>query len=203
MRKIKILLLLVLILLNQPRIEAQVVSENLMRAEAMILSGNPEAAIVLLNKAVLSTKDYRFFLLRAEAFIAKGDLSGAISDFNDSNSLDSLSGEYGLARVYALKGDAQTSLYHLEKNLNSDKKRSEKEIMLDASFKRIENNPDWRAFWKKNRYTESEGKVSEIEFYTSSGKIEEATILLNEIKSDYPVSDEALYSEALVYVANK
>ena len=81
------------------------------------------------------------FTVKAEAEIATGDLSAAIADFNTANSIEQYSGEYGLAGVYARKGDAATSMYHLEIFMKSPFRKSEKEIMLNPAFSRIETVP--------------------------------------------------------------
>ena len=60
--------------------------------------------------------------------------SDAISDLNEANKITPFSGEYGLSRVYAAKGDVATSLYHLELSMHSPFRRSEKEIMLDPAL---------------------------------------------------------------------
>ena len=77
-----------------------------------------------------------------------------------------------------MKGDAATSLYHLELNLNSSFRKSEKEIMLDPAFSTIENRPEWRQFWKKEWYSMTEKSISEIEYYVSAGKIDESKEVL-------------------------
>lgn len=180
---------------------SQGISDNMMKAEALLLSGKTDDAITLLSEAISVKVDHRLYLKRAEAHLMKADYSGAINDFNEANKLSPSCGEFGLARVYALKGDVQTSLYHLENNLKSELKKSEKYILLDPSFRKVENSKEWRAFWRTERYSGLEKKVSELEFYTSTGKSEDALFILNEIRSGYPYSDEVPYSEALYFVS--
>jgi tetratricopeptide (TPR) repeat protein len=179
----------------------QSVLDYLLQAKAMRSSGQPEQSVLILTEALAKQKDSRLLLERAEAFIIKGDYSGAIADYNSANDLTDQSGEYGLARVYALKGDAATSLYHLELSMKTGFKRSEKEILLDPSFRRIENRPEWRQFWKKDWYSVSEEKISEIEYYTSNGKIEEASAVLNDLEKSYPESATAKFAESLVDIS--
>jgi tetratricopeptide (TPR) repeat protein len=175
---------------------------TLLKARALSSAGKPELAAKALSEALLVSGDYRLNLARAEAYELTGDYSSALADLNEANKKNQGSGEYGLARIYALKGDVQTSLYHLEMNLNSKWKKSEKEIMLDPAFGVIENRSEWRNFWKKERYTDLEKDVSEMEYYTSSGKNEDAEALLSEIRNSYPGSDELLYSGALYQLAS-
>jgi len=180
----------------------QSVLDYLLQAKAFSSSGRPEQSVLILTEALAKEKDSRLLLERAEAFILKGDYSGAIADYNSANDLSAQSGEFGLAKVYAVKGDASTSLYHLGMHLESVYKKSEKEIMLDPSFGKIENSPEWRQFWKGDWYNSAERNRSEIEFLTSLKKIEDSRGILTEMKRKYPDSDETLYSEALINMAS-
>jgi len=179
-------------------ISAQQPAAYLIRGKAFIESGKTGEAIAILSEGLLKNQDYRFYIERAEAYMAGGDYTSATSDYQNANALASSSGEYGLSRIYALKGDAVTSLKHLENNINSPFKKREKEIMLDAAFSLIENSPDWRQFWKKERYSMVEKSISEIEYYVSIGKIEDAGIALNELTADYPEDLNTQYAKALV-----
>lgn len=174
------------------------VVDKLMQARAFASSGKPELAIAGLSELINSSSDYRLYLERAAVYSLTGDYSAAISDYNEANRLNQGSGEYGLAKVYALRGDTQTAIYHLDMNLESGWKKSEKEIMLDPSFGAIGNSPEWRNFWKKERYTELERNVSEIEYYTSAGMTDDARQLLSGMKTNHPGAGEVAYAEALV-----
>jgi len=193
--------MLLIVLLIYGSSFGQEVSDYLLKAKAFNRNGNPERSVEILTEALNKLQDHRLFLERADANILKADHSGAIADFNAANTLLPLSGEFGLARVYAIKGDAATSVYHLELSMKSDFKRSEKEIMLDPAFGKIENRTEWRHFWKKNWYSLSEESLSEIEYYSSAGKIEEASSLLNELRKNYLDNETTRYAESLVDIS--
>jgi tetratricopeptide (TPR) repeat protein len=176
----------------------QTSTDYILKAKALTESGKPDLAIDLLSRAISESRESRFFTERAEALIIKGDYSGAISDYNEANKITPYSGEYGLSRIYALKGDAATSLYHLAMNLNSSFRKSEKKIMLDPAFGPIENRPEWRQFWKKEWYSMAERGISEIEYYLSSGKIDDSKAVLSDLKKNYPDDDDIVYAEALI-----
>jgi Flp pilus assembly protein TadD len=180
----------------------QATVDYILKAKALIEGGKAAQASLLLAGAIAEKNDSRLYILRAEAKILTGDLSGAISDLNAANTITAGSGEYGLARVYSMKGDATTSVYHLERNLGSSLRKEEKEILLDPAFGKIENSTEWRQVWKKEWYSKSEKALSEIEYYTTAGKIDESKALLNEIKSDFPGGDDAVYGEALINLAS-
>lgn len=197
MKNGRALIFLAVILLGGP-VQGQASYDLLLRAKAMSESGKSDKTVELLSSVPVVQTDSRLLNARADAKIRIGDIEGAISDFNLANDVTPHSGEYGLARIYALKGDALTSLYHLELSMQSSFRKNEKEIMLDPAFARIENSAAWRQFWKKEWYSVRERKLSEIEYYVRSGDLQEAEALLLEMKSNYPGNDETIYAGALV-----
>jgi tetratricopeptide (TPR) repeat protein len=199
MKKTLILFLIFVITQNG---YCQEVSDYIFKAKAFTETGKPDQAINLLNGIVNEMREYRLYTGRAEAKIEIGDYSGAISDYNEANKIAASSGEYGLSRIYALKGDASTSLYHLELNLNSSFRKGEKEIMLDPAFGSVENKTEWRQFWKKEWYSPIEKGISEIEYCLASGKKVEAEVVLNGIKKNYPDNEDIFYPEALIYLSS-
>jgi len=182
-------------------ISGQQTVDYILKARSLTEAGKPEQAISLLNGAIGNNNDSRLYIERAEANLLKGDYSGAISDYNEANKLTPYSGEFGLSRLYALKGDAGTSVYHLEISMNSPFKKSEKEILLDPAFVSIDNRQEWRQFWKKEWYTATEKSTSEIEYYISSGKTDQAREVLSDLKKNYESNPETLYAESLVNLA--
>jgi tetratricopeptide (TPR) repeat protein len=189
---------LVLALILSISVPGQQSVDIILKARSLKEAGKPDLAIKILETAIGKVKDSRLYTERAEANIMKGNYSDAISDYNEANKLTPNSGEYGLSRIYALKGDAATALYHLETNLNSTLHKSEKEILLDPCFELIENRPEWRQFWKKEWFSDEERTISEIEYYVSKGKIDESKDLLSELKKDYKSDDDVSYAEALI-----
>ena len=195
-----ILILMITILGNTARAQGEV--DFIFKATALSESGKTDDAIGVLNRAIETMGTSRLYVLRGELHLSANDLSSAIQDFNQGNKIDEHSGDFGLAKAYAFKGDASTSLYHLGMHLESEYKKSEKEIMLDPSFERIENRPEWRQFWKKDWYNSAERNRSEIEFLTSGKRIDDTRGILAEMKRNYPESEETLYSEALINIAS-
>jgi tetratricopeptide (TPR) repeat protein len=189
------------ILLGSATVCGQQTPDYILKARALTGAGKPEQAIILLNRAISETKDSRLFTERAEANILKGDYSAAISDYNEAEKLTASSGEYGLARIYALKGDARTALYHLEMSMNSPFKKSEKEILLDPAFSSIDNRQEWRQFWKKEWYSKTEKSISEIEYYVSVGKTDEAKDLLSDLNKSYDSNPDIFYAESVINLA--
>jgi len=189
-------------LLYSAALSGQQITDYILKAKALNESGFPEKSIELLSASLTNNKESRLLEERAEAYILKGDYPAAISDFNEANKINPFSGEYGLSRIYALKGDAATSLYHLELNLKSIFKKSEKEILLDPSFGPVENTTAWRQFWKKEWYSQLERSISEIEYYTSSGKTDEAMVILESLRKNYNSDNDVRYAESLVKIAS-
>ena len=197
----KKIIILFWILLGAVTVYGQQTIDYILKARAFSEVGKPEQAITLLNRAISETKESRLFFERAEANILKGDYSAAISDYNEADKLTASSGEYGLARIYALKGDARTALYHLELSMNSPFKKSEKQILLDPAFSTIDNRQEWRQFWKREWYSKAEKSISEIEYYVSIGKIDDARDLVTDLKRSFDDNPDILYAESVVNVA--
>jgi tetratricopeptide (TPR) repeat protein len=172
--------------------------ETLLEAKALSKNGESSKAIELLSSAIAKRQDSRLNIERAEAYMEEGDYTGALSDYETANSLTGNSGDYGLARLYALKGETVTSIHHLEMNLSSSFRKSEKEIMMDPAFSRIENTPEWRQFWKKEWYSDIETGISEIEYYISINRREDAVEVLSELEGIYKGNEEVLYANALI-----
>lgn len=170
----------------------------ILKARAFDSQGKPEQAVKVLTDAISLSNESSLYLERAEARLSQRAWSDAISDLNEANKITPASGEFGLSRIYALKGDAATSLYHLELSMNSAYRKSEKDIMLDPAFSQIENRAEWRQFWKKEWYSFSEKSISVIEYYVSSGMIDESKAALADLKDNSGNQDDIIYAEALI-----
>jgi Flp pilus assembly protein TadD len=175
----------------------------LMKGKALIQAGKPDEAISVLTAALDVLHESIIYLERAEAYMAKGDYSSAINDFNNANKIEPSSGDYGLARIYGLKGDPSTAVYHLESCMRSAYKRSEKEILLDPSFSLIENRPQWRQFWQKEWFSTLEKGIVEIEYAVSTGNEEEARHLMADLSGIYTDDNEIKYANALISFSEK
>jgi len=194
----KKILLFILVFINVLITNGQKQVDYLMKSRALIEVGKFSEAVILLSKVPESLQEYPVLLMRAEAYMSDGDYSRAMNDFNNSNSINPLSGEYGLAQIYALKGDASTAVYHLELSMKSSFRKSEKDILLDPSFSIIEGRPEWRQFWKKEWYGALEKGMAEIEYYISAGNIAEAKQILSGLSGEYPDNNNLIYASALI-----
>jgi tetratricopeptide (TPR) repeat protein len=170
----------------------------LLKAKALSEEGKDDQAVSILSTALEISKEGRLFTERANAELNLCNYKAALSDYTSAGRLDNLSGEFGLARTYAFMGDAANSTLHLEKNLKSSFRKSEKEIMLDPAFGNIENKPEWRTFWKKDWYTGADKGIAEIEYFISGGKIKDALTALAEFDKNYHGSAIVEYAGALV-----
>jgi tetratricopeptide (TPR) repeat protein len=195
MKKIIIILLLAEL---YPVISAQETYNYLLKGKALIEAGNQDNAIILLSDALNLQQDYRIYTERATAYLKKYEFSSAISDFQSANDIKNGSGSYGLAETYALKGDVVTSLYHLDLHLKSSFKTDEKVIMLNPAFSVIDNTPEWRLFWNKDRYSSFETGISELEYELSVGNIEEAEKQFNNLTNTNPEEPDLTYAKARI-----
>jgi len=173
-------------------------ADYLLRAKACIESGKYDEAVKVLTAALSAGTDGRYLVIRGDAFYASGKFNEAENDYLAANAIIKGSGDYGLSRIYALKGDVQNALEHLNSNLNSDFRKKEKEIFLDTAFEKIENTPEWRQFWKTERYSIAGSKLQEVEYYLSAGKKNDAQQTAEELLKEYPSENVAIYAGALV-----
>lgn len=183
-------------------VSGQSVYDIMLKAKALNSGGNYNQAISVLSGFPGLSDDSRLLVLRGETKLLAGETQAAIMDFNSANGITENSGEYGLAKAYALAGDPATSLYHLETSMKSSFRKSEKEIMLDPAFEKIESRPEWRLFWKKDWYSVVEMKISEIEFYIKAGDLEEAKNQLAELEKDYRGHALATFGSSLIEIAS-
>ena len=188
-------------IINAGMLLGQSSAEYIMRARAYTESSKYDEAVSVLTEATATFHESRLFIERAEAYILKGDYTMAIADFNMANSNTPGSGEYGLARIYALKSNPATAVYHLQICLKSSFKKSEKEILLDPAFNLIENTPEWRQFWKNDWYDNYEKGFSEIEYDISTGNIDDAKSTLNNLTGIYSERSGNAYAGALISFA--
>lgn len=193
MKKVLILFLLLTLALH---VDAQETYDVLLRAKAASAAGKTDEAARILSEA--DRTDLRILLERSEVFISKGDYQSAITDLNSANALKPGSGDFGLSRIYALKKEAATSMYHLSSCLRSPFRKSEREIMLEPAFASIENSPEWRSFWKEAKFSAYEKSIAEVEYYCSSGKKEEAESVSSMLGREYPGTEGSQYAAALV-----
>ena len=188
-------------MLSLANLSGQQPVDYIFKARGLSATGKSSLALDQLTKAIDEKRESSLYLERAAIYLLEGNYSAAISDCNEANAIRPNSGEYNLARIYSVKGDPATALYHLEMNLKSEFKKSEKVIMSDPAFRNIENSQEWRKFWRIEWYTEGEKGISEIEFYISSGKIDRSREVLSELKKNPVGSEDMLYAESLINLA--
>lgn len=118
--------------------------------------------------------DYRVMLMCGEAALRSGDHSLAISYYEKAERLNEGSGQLGLAKVYAAKDDAATSVHHLEQHLLSSFRKPERELLVDTDLKRIDESKIWIRLWQREWYTLLEKGVEEVEYLVSKGRLSNA-----------------------------
>lgn len=202
-KRMAVRILLSLCLLMPLKIYSQNVTDQLLEGRALMDAGRFDEAVSSLTNALNVKQDGRLYAMRAEVLLRSKDLQGAATDFQQANKMIQGIGEYGLAKISALAGKTEEALNHLEKNINSPYQKSEKEIMLDPVFTSIENTPAWRQFWKEERYSIFDRKISEIEYSLATKNNTEALNIYKELASDYPGGNKTRYALALIENSNK
>lgn len=179
-------------------LNCQPAPDYLLKAKAFFETGRAGEALEILSDEINKGADGEALLLRAEIYLSEGNTVMAEKDFLSSAASLPGRSNYGLARVYSVKGEAAKSVKYLETSLRYDNRLREKEIMLEKSFKGIENTPEWRQFWKNYSFPEEDVRLSEVEYYISSGNKTEAQRIAGEMAERSPGTARSLYAKALV-----
>lgn len=146
--------------------------------------------------------DYRILLMCGEAALRGGDYSLAAGYYDRADRLNDGSGQLGLARVYAAKGDAATAVYHLEQHLASSFRRPERELLMDPFLTQIEDNRLWVQLWQKDWYNALEKGVAEVEYLVSRGRVNDAGEVALTFKGLYSGDPAVDYIEGLLAYAS-
>ncbi|UCG27619.1 MAG: tetratricopeptide repeat protein, partial [Bacteroidales bacterium] len=143
------------------------------------------------------------YLFRAEAYFNLKEWDKALSDFITAESIKPGSGNLGLARTYASKGNAALAIQYLESHLRSGYRVPEKVILLDKAFENIENSREWRGLWHNDWYTDSEHILRDLEYLIGNEQYAEASGILEKSIQMYPEKDEFYYQKARIHMARK
>ncbi|MCA1756546.1 MAG: tetratricopeptide repeat protein [Bacteroidales bacterium] len=165
--------------------ESQEIDNYLLKVKSLLDRGMYGSVIEVAESG--DRDDYRAILMCGEAALRGEDYSLALGYFVKADRLMDGSGQLGLARVYAAKGDPETAVYHLEQHLSSSCRRPERELMMDQFFLRIDESRPWVRLWHKEWYNSLEKGVEEVEYLVSRGRLTEA--------ADVALSFKGLYSD--------
>ena len=173
--------------------------EDLLRVKSLLDRGMYGSVIDLVESEGIV--DYRIMLICGEAALRSGDHSLAISYYERAERLTESSGQLGLARVYAAKDDAATSLHHLEQHLLSSFRRPERELLLDADLKKIDESRMWTSLWQKEWYNSLEKGVEEVEYLVSKGRLNDAAEAASSFSGLYSDDPATYYIKGLLAFA--
>ena len=125
------------------------------------------------------------YLNRARCYSESGEYNSAINDLLIAEKLRKYTGSYQLARIYAIKGKADSALFYLERHLLSSIKLPESTIKLDPAFTSLERTPSWKKLWNKEWYSEFEILNAEIKYLIKSGQYMDALDLIDQNLGKY------------------
>ncbi len=126
------------------------------------------------------------WLWRGKALYSKGDEAAALTLFEQADQLQPGYGALWMARVYAGEGDYDQAFAALEKHLASSYHRPLREIMLDTLLAPLEQDPRWRALWKKEWYSRREQTTDAIRGALSLDDPDAALREANALLTQYP-----------------
>ncbi len=172
-----------------------------MKAAARLDEGKPSLALEECNTGLSSSKDYRLYILKGKALLGLGKINEAEKAFNLASQLAPGSGAYGMAYIYTGRGDYKRAVSSLEIHLRSEYKHSEKHIILDPKFKKLESSGEWKELWSKDWYNNLENGIAEAEYFSEKGRLDELADLVEYLGLQYAGNSGMEYIKALYYRA--
>ncbi len=157
-------------------------------------------AIELFNQLITSKKsDYRLFMQRGESYYLMGGYQHAVEDFLSAEDLQADCSALWLAKSYAKLDNPVEAIKYLKQHLESDQKKSEKEILLEKAFEELERTKEWRNLWKVDWYSEFERQKSDIEYQISNSNLDEALREINILIHQKEDDADLFYLRAIAY----
>ena len=157
-------------------------------------------AIELFNQLITNNKsDYRLFMKRGESYYLMGGYQHAVEDFLSAEDLQDDCSAFWLAKSYAKLDNPVEAVKYLRQHLESDLKKSEKEILLERAFEELERTKDWRDLWKVDWYSEFERQKSDIEYQISNSNLDEALRKVNTLIHQKEDDAGLFYLRAIAY----
>jgi len=200
-RFIKILYSAICVLIFQTAGSQSPLHDALLRSVHLRNSGRFAEALKLADSVLNAGTDYRILLEKGEAELGLSRYDEAMESFRKASDARKHSGAFGLARVYAVKGDAVTSLRYLEENLASGYRAGDRACHSDRFLAKIELRPEWKRYWEKERHSPAEVILDEVTYLISRGMTEEAELLLEAAGHDELGTRELVYARSLVAYA--
>jgi len=176
--------------------------ETILTAVSLSERGECEEAASLLEGAGEIKDNADLLLVRGDIYRKAGRLKEAKSDFMAVENLRPGKGMYGLACCAAAVGDARAVVSYLTAHLQSQYRKTEPEIMLDAAFKTVASSYEWKNLWKKDWYKGYEKKSWEIDHYIKSGRIDLAREAWSELSALYPEMPVTDYCNARIMMSS-
>jgi tetratricopeptide (TPR) repeat protein len=131
--------------------------------QAAYLRGDYQRAAMLFSEVIQKDPEAaEAWLWRGKALFAAGEEEAALTVFRQADKLRPGYGSLWQARIYAARGDYDRAFAALEKHLASSWHRPLREILLDTLLTPLEDDPRWRAIWKKEWYSRREQAVDAV-----------------------------------------
>ncbi|MEA1898622.1 MAG: tetratricopeptide repeat protein, partial [Bacteroidota bacterium] len=157
-------------------------------------------AIKLFDQLITNNKsDYGLFMQRGESYYLMGEYQQAVEDFHRAEALQTDCSAFWLAKSYANLDNPVEAIKYLRQHLESDLKKSEKEILLEKAFEKLERTKEWRTLWKVDWYSEFERQKSDIEYQISGSNMDEALRKINILIHQKEDDAGLFYLRAITY----
>lgn len=198
-------LLIILSFLLFTQLIAQEADSYILRARVYMDAGNAYKALEECSDGLQVVSDYRLVLIKANALVKVNRLEEAEMTYRQANTLSIGSGDLGLAKIYALKGDNNLAVSHLRSHLESDFKLPRRDILLDKQFRSIENDQEWKSLWSVDWYTSLEDGLAEASYLVEHNRKDELKELMNFLEPQYSDMSDFEFIAAQYYkvIGNK
>jgi len=140
---------------------------------------------------------------RGRSYLKKGENKEALQDFLACEELEKGKAAFEIAGIFASSGNLDDALVYLDINLNSNYKRSEKEVFMNENFLAWEEDSRWRKFWSNtNYYTGYDATITEANYLIKNEEFGNAVDLISEQIKNGSYRKAPLYAKrAEIYLA--
>jgi Tfp pilus assembly protein PilF len=185
---VKLWIILLFLGISLPGNAQEAASDHLLtKARYLLLENRNSDALATLDEISPKSKDQGRFAL------AKGQALSQAQRFDEANSwLLRVEGDaaaeanYTLAKNFMAVNDYANAIRHLSKHLADKNHYPKKQVRLDPAFAILEDSREWIKLWQNEWYSDAEIQNAECDYLLSGGQIDEASVLADQIISDYP-----------------
>jgi len=144
-------------------------------------------------------EDYSNYLARANAYYANNQYKEAITDYKKAQSLKSDISNFLIAKAYAKTNNIDSSIYFLQKNLESSSKILKSEMLTEDAFDVFKNTEKWNNFLNQDNFSANDLLFNDANYKIETGKYLEALEIANIMISKNKKKHKAYVLKAQIF----